>query len=142
MRRRSKGEGLVYHWPEKNLWVGKLALPDGKRKTKYGHTQKEVKDWLLAERNNISQGNYIPDERMTLAGFLARYLADYGEHSHRATTYHSYEATIQLHIVPELGALRLTQLRADHLNHLYTKSFHQASRIGQLNTSMASSAGP
>src|SRR5512135_1949272 len=103
MRRRSRGEGSLYHWSQKDLWVGKITLPDGKRKTKYGHTQKEVKDWLLSERNKLSQGSYIADEKMTLADFLTRYLTDYGEHSLRATTYHSYSATIKLHILPELG---------------------------------------
>jgi len=44
-KRRSRGEGSIYHWEEKNLWVGKLTLPDGKRKTKYAKTQKEINEF-------------------------------------------------------------------------------------------------
>jgi integrase len=121
MKRRAKGEGSVYFWDAKELWVGQITLPDGKRRTKYGHTQKEVKDWLLAERGKISQGTYIPDEKITVAGFLRQYLEDHGKRTLRATTLTSYTDIIERHIIPEIGKLRLTQLRADHLNHLYSK---------------------
>jgi integrase len=118
MARRGKGEGSVYHWEEKDLWVGKLTTPDGSRKTKYAKTQKEIKDWLLSERGKLSQGIYQADDKITLEAFLKRYLEDYGERSLRATTFKSYSATIKLHILPELGRIRLSQLRGDQINHV------------------------
>ncbi|MBV5342534.1 phage integrase SAM-like domain-containing protein, partial [bacterium] len=101
--------------------MGKLTMPDGKRRTKYSKTQKEVKDWLLSERGKLSQGTYIRDEKMTVEAFLNQYLEDYGKNSLRATTLHSYTEIIEKHIIPEIGNLKLSQLRGDHLNHLYSK---------------------
>ena len=42
MSRRPKGEGTYYKHKTRNLWVGQYPLPNGKRKTKYAKTQKEV----------------------------------------------------------------------------------------------------
>jgi len=54
-RRRASGEGGLHHWREKDLWVGRITLPDGKRKSKYSKRQQVVKDWLLAERGKLKQ---------------------------------------------------------------------------------------
>lgn len=121
MKRRSAGEGTLYYWEKKNLWVGKLTMPDGKRRTKYAHTQKEVKDWLLTERGKLSQGIYISDDKITVAEFMNRYLEDYCKRRLQATTLESYTAVIKGHIIPDLGNIRLIQLNSSHLNQLYTK---------------------
>jgi integrase len=120
-KKRSHGEGSISFWEKKNLWVGKLLMPDGRRKTKYGKTQKEIKDWLLKERGKLREGIYIPDDKMTVESFMHRYLEDYGKRSLRVTTFEGYSSVIQRHINPEIGKLRLSQLRADHLNLLYSK---------------------
>jgi len=120
-RKRSSGEGSLHYWAEKDYWVGRLLMPDGKRKAKYNKSQKVVKDWLLSERGKLSQGIYIPDDKVTVEFFLKRYLEDYGKHSLRVTTFEGYKAVIERHIVPEIGNLRLSTLRADQLNHLYRK---------------------
>lgn len=64
MARRAKGEGSLTYWEAKKLWVGKLTMPNGKRRTKYAKTQKEIKEWILKERSKVSQGMYIPDENL------------------------------------------------------------------------------
>src|SRR5699024_5316291 len=89
-KRRGNGEGTVTYWEEKKLWVGKYTLPGGKRKTKYGKTQKEVKDWLLDVRKALGDGFMPESDKVTLGEFLNRYLADYAENSVRASTYESY----------------------------------------------------
>lgn len=119
-KRRSHGEGTVYFWEQKKLWVGRLTMPDGKRKTKYGKTQKEVSDWLLAQRRELSDGIYLPNEKITVKAFLKRYLEDYGAVSLRPTTLHSYRSLLERHVYPDIGDLKLTQLRTEHLNHLYS----------------------
>ena len=120
-KRRSRGEGSMYFWEKKDLWVGKITTPDGKRKTKYAKNKKDLKDWLLKERSKLSEGIYIPDEKVTLETFLRRYLEDYGKRSLRITTFQSYTLIIEKHIIPEIGKLRLTQLRPLHINHLLSK---------------------
>ena len=41
--RRGNGEGTIFHRKD-GRWVAELTMPDGQKKQKYGHTQKEVKD--------------------------------------------------------------------------------------------------
>jgi len=43
------------------------------------------------------------------------------KNSLRATTLQSYTEIIERHIIPEIGNIKITQLRGDHLNHLYSK---------------------
>jgi integrase len=52
-KRRSRGEGTIYQRKD-GLWSGQITLPDGKRKTKYSKTQKEVRDWLTDQRKAIN----------------------------------------------------------------------------------------
>ena len=120
-RRRSAGEDSIFFWKQKGLWVGRITLPDGKKKTKYNKKQKVVKDWLLTERNKLKQGIFISDEKMSLETFLRRYLEDYGKRSLRLTTYESYKFIVECHIIPELGSIKLKDLRADQINHLLSK---------------------
>ena len=119
-KRRAKGEGSLYFWEEKSLWVAKLTLPDGKRKTKYSKTQREVKDWLLEKRKNLKDGLFL-DADLSLNHFLNRYLEDYAKHNLRPSTYQSYYNVITKHILPEMGNIQISKLRPDHLNNLYSK---------------------
>ena len=121
-RRRSSGEGGLHFWKEKGLWVGRLTMPDGKRKTKYSKRQQVVKDWLLAELGKQQQGSYIPDDKMTVGDFMNRYLEDYGNQNLRQTTYDIYAGWIKRHIIPELGKIRLSDLRPTHISQLLTKA--------------------
>jgi integrase len=120
-RRRGRGEGSVWFWKEKNLWAGRINLPDGKKRTKYGKTQKNVKDWILTERSKLQQGIFVSDDKITFGAFLRRYLDDYCKRSLRVTTYESYKAVIEKNIIPELGTVRLSTLKAEHINHLLSK---------------------
>ena len=117
-RRRSAGEGSIFFWKEKELWVGRITLPDGKKRTKYNKKQSVVKDWLLIERNKIKQGIFIADDKMTVGTFLGRYLEEYAKRSLRLTTYESYKFIVERHIIPELGLVKLKDLRPDQINHL------------------------
>ena len=118
-KRRSNNEGTIFYWEKKNLWVAKISLPNGKRKTKYGKTQKEVKDWLLTARNTLKEGVFIEDNNLTVSQFLERYLANYAAHNLQPSTFTSYSHNIKNHINPNIGNIKLTKLRADHLHALY-----------------------
>lgn len=121
MKRRSSGEGTLFYWEQKGLWVGRISLPNGKKLTKYDKKQQVVKDWLLSERSKVKQGIFVSDDKMTLQTFLERYLEDHCKRSLRLTTYESYKYIVEDHIIPELGKVKLKSLRPDQINHLVTK---------------------
>jgi integrase len=118
-KRRPKGEGSIYYRENKKLWVGQINLDDGQTKTKYAKTQKEIRDWLLEMRSAQRSGTFIEQDKITLAQFLDRYLADVAAHTLRPKTLEAYEYLIRLHIKPELGPIRLAALRPDQLQRLY-----------------------
>jgi integrase len=120
-RRRSRGEGSLYYWEEKKLWVAKFTLPNGKRKTKYSKTQKEAREWLQNSLNQLRQGVFIADDKVTVSQFFERYMNDFAKYSLKPSTYHNYEMMIRLYINPDIGNIRLTQLRVDNLHFLYAK---------------------
>ena len=69
MSRRSKGEGSLYKRDD-GLWVGQIYLPSGKKKVKYGKTQKLVRDWLQEQKEAVSKGIYVDSKEITLEAFL------------------------------------------------------------------------
>ena len=119
-RKRADGEGTVYYSEQLGRWVGQVSLPNGKRKTKYGKTQKEVKDWILSQRDALQKGVWVEQDKVTLSEFLARYMTDVAAHTLRPKTIESYTYVIRNHITPDLGKVRLTALRPDHLQKLYS----------------------
>jgi integrase len=118
-KRRAKGEGTIYQNSD-GYWIAQITLPNGKRKTKSGKTQKEVKDWLLQERESVRKGTSIVSEKVTLAEYLTKYL-ETSEARLRPKTFASYKYLIEKHITPELGHLKVTKLSADALQSLYAK---------------------
>ena len=124
VKRRSKGEGTIYQ-NAKGLWVAQVTLPNGKRKVKYSKTQKVVKDWLLGQRKALEEGNWVDNDKVTLSAFLDRYMMDVAAHTLRPKTIESYEYLIRMHIKPEIGSIKLTALRPDHLQNLYSLKLNQ-----------------
>lgn len=51
IKRRSTGEGNLYHRPD-GLCMALITLPDDKRRTKYSKIQMVVKGWLLEQRKS------------------------------------------------------------------------------------------
>lgn len=125
MAKRPNNEGSIYYWEEKKLWVARVSLPNGKRKTKYGKTQKEVKEWLRDQIQAVSDGVWVEKENITLSDFIDRYMADTAAHTLRPKTIESYESLIRVHIKPALGDFKLNALRPDQLQNLYSLKLNQ-----------------
>ena len=97
-KRRSKGEGSIYYWKDKSLWVAQLTLPNGKKKTKYGHSQKDVKEWLLNFRKSIQTGVRVSDDKVTVSEFFQKFLNDTLRHKIKPKTFESYSSLFRIHI--------------------------------------------
>jgi integrase len=118
-KRRSRGEGSIFYYEKKGLWVAELTL-DGKTRRKYEKTQKEARAWLLEMRKQAASGVVVDDRRMTLGQFMDRYYQDIALHSLRPKTLESYESLIRVHIKPGLGSVRLSSLTPAHIQKFYS----------------------
>lgn len=117
MGKRSRGEGSIYRRDD-GLWVGQIYV-NGKKKVKYSKTQKEVRVWLHEQKEAVNKGIFIEAKDITLSAYLESYMKSQAN-SLRPKTIDSYQYLITKHINPELGQIKLTQLRPDTIQNFYT----------------------
>ena len=119
--KRGNGEGNIYQRAD-GVWEARVSLPDGKRKSFYGKTRKEVSEKLTAGTAARDRGlPVITDERQTVGAYLPAWLEDTARPNVRATTHKSYESYVRLRLIPELGKIALTKLTPQHVQAMLRK---------------------
>lgn len=112
-KRRGHGEGSIYKRKD-GRWTATISLEDGKRKSFYGKTRKEVKEKLdaalLARKKMIDSG-----EKQVLDEYLFYWLNNVHKHVIGIATYVDYEVIIRVHLIPALGKLKLSELTTQHV---------------------------
>ncbi len=78
-------------------------------------TRKDAENERTALLHALQAGTYVDPTRETVAEFFDRWLGDYARASVGRRTYERYEEIVRLHVVPALGRLRLTDVRAAHI---------------------------
>ena len=77
------------------------------------------------------RGDDTVADRATLGSYLTDRWLPLQESRLRPTTYLSYRSTIELHVVPHIGKLRLDKLQADDLEGLYVHLLRNGRRNGK-----------
>lgn len=116
-RKRGNGEGTIYQTSE-GRWIAQASI-NGKRRSVYGKTRKEVQAKLRTLLSNAEQGIMPGPQRLTVAQFMAYWLEDVARPRVRKRTFESYDGLVRNHIVPALGRMKLGELQAAHLQKLY-----------------------
>lgn len=119
-KRRANNEGALFYSDYEECWIAEITLPNGRRRRKRSKKQKVVKDWLLKQRTALQEGRLLPDENITVAEYLDRFMNDVAAHTLRPSSIQSYGFLIRDHIKPEIGHIKLASLRPDHLQSLYS----------------------
>ena len=94
--------------------------PDGKRdqRSRAGFATKREAQEALSEALEQARRGIVADVRgLTVAGYLTSWLD--GKRNLRPSTRRSYESHIRVYLTPTIGHLRLSALRADHLDAMY-----------------------
>jgi integrase len=112
---RANGEGSIY--PKGDGFEVALIV-HGRRRTARAKTVTEARAKLreLQRRQEQEQASY--DERITVKQFLEYWLS-VAATTVRPRTYKRYAEYVRVHATPEIGHLRLSQLRPVHLQDLY-----------------------
>ena len=118
MKRRGHGEGTIYHRQD-GRWAASITLENGKRKTLYGKTRKEVQEKLKIALREQQQGMLVTTPQQTVKQFLEDWLENTHKHDIRPRSYERYEQIIRLHIIPHLGKTALQNLTPQQLKKLY-----------------------
>ncbi len=112
----SPGEGTVYHRAD-GRWSATVS--DGRRrKAYYAETEREVRKKLRLALRELAAGQPLPNDRLTVAGFLTRWLEETAKPSVRPKTYAGYRGVVRDHLLPELGRIRLAKLTPSDVQHL------------------------
>ena len=115
--RRGPGEGSVVKRKD-GRWsaIVSLGYEGGKRRrrTIYGRSAKEVREELTKTLRDNQMGLPVRTGGQTLATYLASWLEN-RKPSIRPRTYEFYDSMVRLHIIPELGKVRLERLAPEHI---------------------------
>jgi len=120
--RRSPGDGSVFYSEARKRWRGVVEQPssDGGRKRKWvsarsaSEARRKVREVLAL----VEKGVPVPDDRLTVASLLDRWLKEGIRADVASNTRAGYDSIVRLHVVPKLGALRVRSLRPSHVNAL------------------------
>ena len=105
--------------------MGKDASGKRKIKKKRGFkTEKEAKIALASLMTDIHKGNYIEPSKLSYGAFMDDWLKD-KKISVKKTTYESYKALVDKHVLPALGNVKLSDISSSQIKYfirdLYTK---------------------
>ena len=121
---RRKGSGSVFRRPERKggkEWVAQIILEDGTPRQRYFKTQAEAdeaRNEMLYEQRH---GTLITEKDQTVKRQLEHWIENVHKNAIRPSTYAEYRRTIDKHIIPELGHLKLQQLTVNRVEAFYTR---------------------
>lgn len=115
--RRGNGEGSIYQRKD-GRWVGEATLPNRKRKSIYGKTRSEVASKLRDLQVQVSNGQPVGPERITLRQYAETWLVT-RKATVKASTWVRYEQLLRIQVIPNLGHRRLRRIGPEDLERLY-----------------------
>jgi len=106
-KKRGNKEGAI--WKDKKKWRAAVSI-DGKRITRSFNTKEECRTWIRDTHDQMRKGMTYDMSGVTLSEFLQPWIA---LHKIRLSpkTAVRYEQIIRDHIVPQLGGIKLRDLR-------------------------------
>ena len=123
--RNAQGGGTIRQRPD-GRWEGRVTLGrdpgTGKQvqKSIYGATQREVRQKMQKMLVELDEGVYVAPSKLTVKAWLETWLAEYNGDVTPATIV-SYRQHIQNHIVPALGAVKLSALTPSAVQKFYNE---------------------
>lgn len=123
--RRAQGEGTIRQRKD-GTWEARVTLGrdpgTGKQvqRSVYGKTQKEVRQKMQGMAKEIDEGTYLEPTKLTVHAWLNLWLREYLGNV-KAGTVANYTQHVNNHIVPALGALKLSALQPPAIQHLYNQ---------------------
>ena len=103
------------------------------QKSIYGKTQKEVRRRLQQITTSIDEGTYVAPTKLSLEQWLNRWLEDFCVDV-KPRTLDKYKSTARVRLIPYLGKIKLSDLSAHHIQHVYNGFLRGTDGFRQLST--------
>lgn len=81
--------------------------------------QKALEKFALEFEEKVKSGKYLDGEKITFKDFVEVWFTDYGNTHLEQSSIQLYRHLLKLHIIPEIGHLKLSKVLPAHLNKLY-----------------------
>jgi hypothetical protein len=117
-KKRGNNEGSIFRQTN-GMWRGQVSH-EGHRLSKSFPTQKECIDWVRKNRNQISDGLSYAGTQITLSEFMDSWLIT-KKATRRYATWIHYDRIVRGYINPNLGKIKLRDLRADRIQLFITQ---------------------
>ncbi len=123
-KKRANGEGNIRK-REDGRWEGRYTVgydpATGKRiiKNVLGKTQAEVKEKLAAAMDDTKDLNVARSDDYTVGAWLTNWYTLYAKPNVRVSTSEYYRRSIELHVNPRIGDIKLNKLTGRDLQKLY-----------------------
>lgn len=121
-RSRGNGEGSVYQ-AKSGLWTASLELPspDGSRRRKV--IRRKDKKSLLAELTKLQAElqalGDLPTDNQTVEQWFTYWVDRIAAKEVRPNTLDGYRRTINLHVIPAIGKVKLSKVTAAHVRRVH-----------------------
>ncbi|MGE3993409.1 tyrosine-type recombinase/integrase [Pseudorhodoplanes sp.] len=110
VRKRTLPSGLV-------RWQASYVDGAGKRRAKLFERKSDGEAWLVETRHDLARGLHTPESVLpTVKEAAALWIKRCNEKALERSTVRSYEEHVDLHIVPFIGALKLSGMNAPAVN--------------------------
>ncbi len=123
MAKRGNGEGSIRRRKD-GRYEGRYTDGAGRQRSVYGKTRKEAVARLVAAMNGSRQSIQVP---MTVRAFFEEYDAVALDTMSRRG-YETYHDVARLHILPEIGDMRLSDLTREGVQALYRRKVDAGNR--------------
>ena len=132
MAKRANGDGTIAkrtvtrNGKQYTFWEGRVTVGtdpgSGKqiRKSYTGKTQREVREKMQAVAVSVNEGQFFEPSKMTVKEWFETWIKDYSADK-KYFTVDQYNSFGKNHILPELGALKLSALSPVYIQKFYNK---------------------
>jgi len=121
-KKRGNNEGTINKLPS-GRWRAQITL-EGRRLGCVFNTQREGLEWIRKTRGQIDDGLTFASTKTTLGEYLMGWLTSTKAAKRRSTWTH-YEQVSRNYIIPNIGKIKIKDLRAEHLQGLYNHLLDQ-----------------
>ena len=111
--RASNGMGSIRQRKD-GRWEARYTTPDGRQRSVYAQTEKEVTAKLRGQLHMLDCGAWREPSKMTVGEWLDIWVADYCTHT-TASTRVTYERILRVHFKPVIGNVKLPKLSPVHV---------------------------
>ncbi len=121
--RNANGGGTIRQRPD-GLWEARFTVGfdpgTGKQKQRsvYGKSQRDVRKKMTAAIKQIDEKSYLDADKRTVGQYLDDWLKEYVVPIRKPYTVDNYRRAIELHLKPNLGAIRLQELRSEDIQRM------------------------